>query len=507
LLHTTPGLVHNRVASMATPHQTKRPELRIAIVGAGPGGLCMGIRLAGAGFERFEIFEKASGVGGTWYYNRYPGCACDVPSHLYSYSFEIKKDWSRPYAPQAEILAYLEHCAEKYRVLPHCRFGDAVRRARWDEAAAEWTLELASGRRACADVVVSAIGMFNEVAIPQIPGLDAFAGTKFHSSRWNWDHALAGEAVGVIGSAASAVQLVPEIVKEAGRVHLFQRTPNWVAPKQDDPYTEKQLERFRSDPGFALAVRGKIFESFGGPGIYDRVRPEMEAACLANLAQVEDPAVRARLLPDHPWGCKRPLLSNDYYPAFNRPDLELVTDPIERITRTGIVTEGGRERRLDTLILATGFATTKFLSAIDVVGRGGLTIADAWSDGAQAYKGVTTAGFPNLFMLYGPNTNADSILTMIEYQADHVLRQIQRIVREGLAWIDVRPEPMAAYNAEIQREIGAIEAWQAGCTDYYRAPSGRIVTQWPRSMSALEQALSGLDEACYEVARKSHSLF
>jgi cation diffusion facilitator CzcD-associated flavoprotein CzcO len=476
--------------------------MRIAIIGAGPGGLCMGIRLKGAGFERFEILEKASGVGGTWYYNRYPGCACDIPSHLYSYSFEMKRDWSRPYAPRAEILAYLEHCAEKYGLLRHCRFGVAVQRARWDEAGAQWTLELTSGRSVSADVVVSAIGMFNEIVIPDIPGLDSFAGTQFHSSRWNRDHDLAGESVGVIGSAASAVQIVPEIVKQAARVHLFQRTPNWVAPKQDDPYTEKQLSRFRNDPGLALTLRGKIFESFGGPGIFERVRPEMEAACLASLAQVEDPDVRARLTPDHPWGCKRPLLSNDYYAAFNRPNLELVTDPIERVTRTGIVTADGRERRLDTLILATGFAATKFLSAIDVVGRGGITIADAWKDGAQAYKGVTTAGFPNLFMLYGPNTNADSIITMIEYQADHVLRQIQRIAREGLAWIDVKPEPMTAYNAQIQREVQGIELWHAGCTDYYRAPSGRIVTQWPRSMPALEQALSGLDEECYQVAAR-----
>ena len=322
---------------MATFDRSRSRELRIAIIGAGPGGLCMGIRLEGAGFERFEILEKAGSVGGTWYYNRYPGCACDIPSHLYSYSFEIKRDWSRPYAPQAEILAYLEHCARKYGLLPHCRFGDAVRRARWDEAAAQWTLELASGRSTSADILVSALGMFNEIAIPAIPGLDGFAGTQFHSSRWNWEHDLAGERVGVIGSAASAVQLVPQIVKQAGRVHLFQRTANWVAPKEDDPYTEKQLERFGSDPGFALAVRRNIFESFGGPGIYARVRPEMEAACLANLAQVADPELRARLRPDHPWGCKRPLLSNDFYPAFNRPDLELVTDPIAKVTGDAVV--------------------------------------------------------------------------------------------------------------------------------------------------------------------------
>jgi cation diffusion facilitator CzcD-associated flavoprotein CzcO len=485
---------------VSQPNGTNGRELRIAIIGAGPGGLCMGIRLKGAGFERFEILEKAGGVGGTWYHNRYPGCACDVPSHLYSFSFEIKRDWSRPYAPQPEILAYLEHCAEKYGLLPHCRFGDAVRRARWDEAATQWTLGLASGRAVCADVVISAIGMFNEIVMPHIPGLDSFAGARFHSSRWNWDHDLSGETVGVIGSAASAVQFVPEIVKQAGRVHLFQRTANWVAPKEDEPYSEERLEHFRNDPEAALALRRKIFESLSGPRAFERMRPEMEAACLANMAQVEDPELRARLRPDHPWGCKRPLFSSDYYPAFNRPNLELVSDPIDRITPTGIVTADGRERRLDTLILATGFAATKFLSAIDVIGREGLAIADAWSEGAEAYKGVTTAGFPNLFMLYGPNTNSDSIITLIEYQVDHVLRQIQRIAREGLAWIDVKPGPMAEYNAEIQREIESIEPWQAGCTDYYRAPSGRIVTQWPRSMPALERALSSLDEDAYEVA-------
>lgn len=485
---------------MSGTHGTNGRGPRIAIIGAGPGGLCMGIRLKAAGLDRFEILEKAGGVGGTWYYNRYPGCACDIPSHLYSFSFEPKCDWSRPYAPQPEILAYLEHCAAKYGLLPHCRFGDGVERARWDEAAAQWTLELASGRRVAADVVVSAIGMFNEIVLPEIPGLDSFAGACFHSSRWRPDHDLAGETVGVIGSAASAVQIVPEIVKQADRVHLFQRSANWVGPKQDEPYTEKQLERFRSDPSAIARIRQQIFDSFGGPGIYEGLRADMEAACRASMAVVQDPALRARLLPDHPWGCKRPLLSNDYYPAFNRPNLELVTDPIERITKTGVVTRDGRERRLDTLVLATGFAATKFLSAIDVTGRGGVALSEAWREGAQAYKGVTTAGFPNLFMLYGPNTNADSILTMLEYQTDHVLRQIQRIARERLAWIDVRPAAMAAYNAEIQRELAAIAPWQASCHDYYRAPNGRIVTQWPRSMPALERALADLDEDAYEAA-------
>jgi len=476
---------------------------RIALLGGGPGGLCIGIRLREAGIEDFTILEKASGVGGTWYHNRYPGCACDVPSHLYSFSFEPKLDWSRPYAPQPEILAYMEHVAEKYGLLPHCRFGDAVEHARWDEGAAQWELSLASGGAVRADVVVSAIGMFNDVALPDIPGLDDFAGTKFHSARWDWKHVLGGETVGVIGSAASAVQFVPEIVKRVGRLVLFQRSANWVGPREDDPYSEAQLAHFRADPGSVLRSRQKVYESLGGPRLFERIRPDMEKLCREALEQVEDPEVRAKLLPTHPWSCKRPLFSNDYYAAFNRPNLELVTEPIERITPAGVVTADGRERRLDTLILATGFQATKFLSALDVVGRGGVSIQDAWSEGAIAYKGVTTAGFPNLFMLYGPNTNSDSIITMIEYQADHVLRQIQRILREDLAWIDVKPAPMAAYNEEIQAEIESIGPWQGGCNDYYRAPSGRVVTQYPRGMRDLKQALADLDVDAYEAVARS----
>ena len=419
-------------------------SLRIAIIGAGPGGLCTAIRLQQAGFDDFVLIEKADGVGGTWYHNRYPGCACDIPSHLYSFSFELKHDWSRPYASQPEILGYMEHLAEKYELLPRCRFGSGVRAASWDEGRARWSLELESGQTLEADVVVSAIGMFNELVSPEIEGLDSFEGTRFHSARWNGDHDLSGETVGVIGSAASAVQLVPEIVKQAGQVHLFQRTPNWVMPKEDVPFTEEILEYFRSDPNAPLAVRDQIYQgvdegmTFSNPAAL----AEMEAGVLAAIEVIEDPELRRKLVPQHPLGAKRPLFSNDYYAAFNRPNLELVTDGIERITKNSVVSIDGKERRIDTLILATGFSTTKYLSAIDVTGRNGQRIDDAWSDGARAYLGITTSGFPNLFMLYGPNTNNGSILSMIESQVEYALRQIQRIVDEELAWVDVRPEPM-----------------------------------------------------------------
>jgi cation diffusion facilitator CzcD-associated flavoprotein CzcO len=482
-----------------------KDDRRIAIIGAGPGGLCMAIRLREAGFENFVILEKADGVGGTWRHNRYPGCSCDIPSHLYSYSFEIKPDWSRPYASQPEILAYLEGCADKYDVRRFCRFGCEVRRATWDEARATWSLETAKGERIEADIVVSAIGMFNELNFPDIPGLPSFAGTSFHSARWPADLDLTGRRIGVIGSAASAIQFVPEIVKEAAQVDYYQRTANWILPKEDDPYSEEELENRRRNPEIARAIRDEIYDRInsGGPKIFDFIQADMEAAGRQNIALVEDPDVRARLVPTHPWGCKRPLFSSEYYQAFNRPNLELVTEGIDHIEGDGIVTVDGRKRVVDTLVLATGFKTTQYLSAIDVRGRGGLSIEDAWSDGAQAYKGVTTSGFPNLFMLYGPNTNSDSLITMIEYHVEHALLHIRRMVDEGYDWVDVRPEPMADYNEEIQREIEGIGVWQAGCTDYYRAPSGRVVTQWPRTMGEHRSLLGELRPGDYEVGRRS----
>ena len=477
-------------------------DLRIAIIGAGPGGLCMAIRLKQAGFHDFVLLEKGAGVGGTWFHNRYPGCACDLPALLYSFSFAVKADWTRPYAPQAEILAYMEGLAEEYGLLPHCRFDSGVRAARWDDGRAGWTLELDSGETVEADVVVSALGMFNHIVRPEIPGLDSFAGKSFHSARWDWDHDLSGETVGVVGSAASAVQFVPEIVKQAGQVHLFQRSANWVLPKEDDPHTQEQLEQLRSNPDAAQALREVIYGyvdqgmTFSDPAAL----ADLEAAGLGALEVVEDAELRRKLRPEHPFGCKRPLLSNDYYPAFNRPNLELVTDAIERITPDSIVTADGKTRRIDTLILATGFDATKYLSAIDVTGRDGRHIREAWDDGARAYLGVTTAGFPNLFMLYGPNTNNGSILAMIESQVDYAVQQIERLSREGLAWIDVLPEPMERYNKEIQQAIDNVEVWQASCNGYYRSPSGRIVTQWPHSMSEFKRRTLEPDAEAYETA-------
>jgi cation diffusion facilitator CzcD-associated flavoprotein CzcO len=481
--------------------QEGRP-MRVAVIGAGPGGLATGVLLKRAGFEDFVILEKNAGVGGTWYRNRYPGLTCDIAAPLYQFSFELNPEWSGPYPPQPELLAYFEHTAEKYGLMPHCRFEVAVKAATWSEEDARWTLTLDSGEIVEADAVVSAVGMFGALKFPDIEGLESFQGTRFHSAAWNRDHDLTGETVGVIGSAASAIQFVPEIVKRARRVHLFQRSANWVLPKGDEPYTQDQRQQLRSDPAARQAARDEVWNTLdpGGAGAFTSIHAQMAEVCRENMAVVEDSEVRAKLLPDYPWGCKRPLLSNHYYPAFNRPNLELVTEPIERITSTSVVTADGTERPIDTLILATGFETTKFASVIDFVGRGGIPISEAWSDGAIAYKGVMTSGFPNLFMLYGPNTNGDSLITTIEFEAEYAVRQIQRLVDERLAWIDVKPAAMAAYNEWLQKDIAAVEPWQAGCTDYYRSPSGRVVTQWPGRMSELRTFLETRDLDAYETA-------
>lgn len=474
---------------------------RIAIVGAGPGGLCVAKRLLDEGFDDFVVLERNAGVGGTWYQNRYPGCECDVPSAYYSFSWELKADWSKPYGRQPEILGYLEHVAEKYGILPHCRFGVSVTRAEWDEARAGWTLHLDDGTILDADVVVSAIGMFNELAYPAIDGLDQFAGTMFHSARWDWGHDLTGETVGVIGSAASAVQLVPEIVETAAQVYLFQRSANWVLPKPDDPYTEEQLDGFRRDPAPLLAFREEVERSTNENMTLDNpaLLAKREQIVLDAIEVVDDPVTRAKLRPTSPYGCKRPLFANSYYPAFNRSNLELVTEPIARVTADAVVTADGTARHIDTLVCATGFRAAKFLSAIDVVGRAGVHIDDAWRDGAQAYLGITTTGFPNLFMCYGPNTNNGSILTMIESQVEHILLHLRRMRAERLAWVDVKPEVQARYNDELQAAIASVTAWHAGCHGYYRSESGRIVTQWPFTMTEYDERTRVLDEDAFEV--------
>jgi cation diffusion facilitator CzcD-associated flavoprotein CzcO len=360
---------------------------------------------------------------------------------------------------------------------------------------------MAGGETEEAAVVVSAVGMFNDLVYPEIEGRETFEGVAFHSARWDWSQSLEGKRIGLIGSAASAVQIVPEIVKVAEQVHLFQRTANWVLPKPDEPYTPEQLEAFRKEPFLLDTQRDEYYATVDEGMTFKKADQlaEMERVGLEALEQVEDPVVREKLRPQHPYGCKRPLLSNEFYPAFNRPNLELVTDPIERITKSGIRTVDGREREVDLIVYATGFSATKYLSALDVTGRNGQHIDQAWHDGANAYLGITTAGFPNLFMLYGPNTNNGSILEMIEHQTNHVLLHVERIAREGLDWVDVKPEAQAAYNEKVQAAIAEIPVWNHEVNGYYRSATGRVVTQWPFSMTEFKQMTEKLEPEAFEV--------
>lgn len=474
--------------------------MKIAIIGAGVGGISAGHYLRQAGFEDFVILEKAAGIGGTWQRNTYPGLTCDIAAPLYSFSFAPNAEWSGPYPPQPEILAYFEKTVQELGLLPNIRCGVEVTSAQWNEEQVRWHLRLDTEETLEAEVVISAVGMFGEPQWPVIDGLDDFQGTCFHSAQWDHSHDLSGATIGVIGSAASAVQFVPEIVKLAKQVFLFQRTANWVMPKEDTPYSTAQRETFRLDPAAVAAAREEVWSGIDavGAGAFSQIHADVESVCKEHMQVVENAETRRKLLPDHPWGCKRPLLSNQYYPAFNRDNLELVTESIERITGEGIITASGQARPVDTIVLATGYETTKFASVVDFIGRDGLPLADAWRDGAIAYKGVMTAGFPNLFMLYGPNTNADSLITTIEFEAQYAVRQVERLQQEGLRWIDVHPQAQASYNEKLQQAIAAVTPWHAGCSDYYRGPDGRIVTQWPGRMSELKALLEQADPQDYE---------
>lgn len=475
-------------------------RVRVAIIGAGPGGLYAAIALRKAGIDDFIVLEKAADVGGTWWHNRYPGAECDVQSHLYSYTFEPKPDWSRPYAGQQEILDYLRHVADKYHIRPSCRFGVEVTAAQWQEDQALWLLTTQESRQLRADIVISAIGMFNDIVVPDIDGLDEFAGTIFHTARWPAKHELRGERVAIIGSAASAVQTIPEIAAEVAQLDVYQRTPQWVLPKEDEPFSSAELKHFRETPETVETRRHELYEQLEGVILFDdpRMLDAAEAAGLENIAQVNDPELRRRLTPQMNYGCRRPLLSNKYYPTFNRDNVTLVDCGIERIENGGITGTDGQLRPVDTIILATGFETTHFLASLEVQGRGGRSIQEAWRDGAQAYLGITTSGFPNLFMLYGPNTNNGSLIYMLELEVDYIVRHIKRMQQAGLKWIDVRNEAMQAYNHQLQQDIAAIKVWGADCRGYYRVPSGRIVTQLPYDMTTYRQLTNRQDQDAYD---------
>lgn len=464
---------------------TLGPAPEIAIVGAGFSGIGTGIRLRRAGITSFTIFERADRVGGTWRDNTYPGSGCDVPSHLYSFSFERRSDWSRHFPKQPEILDYLEDCVDRNALRPHLRLGTGVTAARWDDDAARWTLTLDDGSEYHARVLVFGLGQLNVPAYPDIPGRDTFAGTAFHSARWNHDHDLTAERIAVIGNGASAIQFVPEVAKQAAQLYQFQRSANWILPKPDGPFTARQRWVFRHLPGAELAMRARIYATFEPRFLALRRGSKAsriaEETCLKVLAhQVPDPELRAKLTPDYPVGCKRILISNDYLRTMTRANVEVVTDHITEITPHGVVTADGTHREVDTIIYGTGFQATNFLASVDVIGRGGRSLHDEWADGASAYMGTTVHGYPNMFVLYGPNTNLghNSIIYMVESQLNHVFGILEWLRRPGVDIVEPRAEAQATFNADVDRALERT-VWAGGCESWYKTASGRITNNWP----------------------------
>ncbi len=455
----------------------------VAILGAGAGGIAMGVRLKRAGYD-FTIYEQSDGVGGTWRDNTYPGAACDVPSHLYSFSFAPNPWWTRTYATQPEILAYLEACTDRFGVRPHVRTGIRIEEARWDERASSWVLTASSGERFEADVLVSGLGMLNVPHVPDIPGAERFTGRSFHSSRWDHSVPVAGERVASVGTGASAVQYVPAIAPEVDHLTVFQRTPIWITPRHDVPYSSHEQRRFARVPLAARRHRWQIWMTYQRADFRaDSELTTMQTALARSYLhrKVEDPQLVARLTPDYPVGCKRPLMSRQWYPALTRSNVRLVTEPITEITETGLITADGEHHDVDTIIYGTGFVANEFLTTVDIIGEGGQHLRDAWEDGAEAYLGLSVAGFPNFFMLYGPNTNGvNSILFFHEAQSHYVMAALATMRLLGVGAVDVRRRVMVRYNRRIQAAMEGT-VWLAGCSNYFTAASGKVVTQLPFS--------------------------
>lgn len=473
------------VGRMRAATRRRRPP-KVAIIGAGFGGLGAAVALRRVAVDDLMVIERADGVGGTWRHNTYPGAACDIQSHLYSFSFAPNRNWSRTYARQPEILAYLESVADRFDLRRHLMLGTCVRRVRWCDEASRWQLDLESVRDGAAttveaDVVVSAVGLFGAAKLPDVPGLDGFSGALMHTSRWDSDIDLTGKRVAVIGTGASGVQVVPELAEIAARVTVFQRTPPWMVPKIDRPYTAEELWRFRSRPWATRRERWRLWKEqhvntavrADDPLIADRQK--IAESFLERT--VPDERLREELTPDYPFRCKRVLLGGDYYAALQADHVDLVTDPIRRITATSVVTSSDAVD-VDAIVLATGFETTRYLSGIEVIGTNGQSLHERWGSDPSAYVGVAVSGFPNFFMLYGPNTNqgGNSIIYVLEAASRLIASAVGKLARRG-GYLEVSPHAEQRFNQQLSADLER-SVWTR-CDSYFRSPTGRIVTQWP----------------------------
>jgi cation diffusion facilitator CzcD-associated flavoprotein CzcO len=476
---------------------TSAPHFRIAIAGTGFAGIGMAIRLRQQGIEDFVLLERAEDFGGTWRDNSYPGCACDVPSHLYSFSFEPNPDWTRAFSPQPEIWAYLRRCAERHGLRAKTRFGHEVLGADWDAEQQRWSVET-SGGTLSAEVLISGMGALSDPAIPDIPGLESFRGTRFHSATWDHEYDLAGKRVAVIGTGASAIQFVPEIQPKVARLDLYQRTPPWVIPRRDRPITRIERRLFRAFPALQRAVRDAIYwgrESFVLGFRHPRVMARLERLARAHLRrQVPDRELRAKLTPRYRLGCKRVLISNDYLRSLTNANVQVLDAGIERIAENAVLGRDGTAREVDAIIFGTGFLIGDIPAAHRLRGSDGRTLAEQWSGSMQAHRGTMVAGFPNFFFLLGPNTGLGhtSVVYMIEAQIEYVLSCLERMQREGAAELEPRPQAQAAFNERVQRMTRGTVWTHGGCQSWYLDANGRNTTLWPGFTFAFRSEVSEL---------------
>jgi cation diffusion facilitator CzcD-associated flavoprotein CzcO len=474
----------------------------VAIIGSGFSGLAMAARLKRAGRSDFVILERAGDVGGTWRDNSYPGCACDVPSHLYSFSFALNPEWSSTFSPQPEIQAYIRRVAAEQGLLDHVHLNCEVSGASWDAAARHWRLTTSQGEVSAA-VLIAAGGPLSEPSIPHLPGIESFEGSVFHSARWDHGHDLSGQRVAVVGTGASAIQFVPQIQPRVERLHLFQRTAPWIMPRRARPLTRAERALYRRIPIAQRAVRAAIYwgrELYALPLLRAGLRPVTTRMGRAHLRrQVKDADLRARLTPDYAPGCKRILISNDYLPAVSQPNVSLVTDGIAEVRARSIVTTTGEELEVDTIIFGTGFHVSDFPMAHRLHDGAGRSLAEAWGGSMSANRGATVPGFPNLFLLLGPNTGLGhtSVVLMAEWQAGYVARALQHMRVHGLDTVEVKAEAAENWTERMQRRMAGTVWLAGGCNSWYLDRSGRNSTLWPGFTFQFRRALSRFDAHNY----------
>lgn len=479
-----------------------RPErVEVLVIGAGFSGIGAAIRLLEIGITDFVVLEKADGPGGTWRDNTYPGCACDVPSALYSYSFAQKPDWSQVFAGQPEILRYVHDTVAQFGIDDYIRYGEPAGDSAWDEALCRWVVRTPKATYH-ARSVISCCGYLHEPQLPDLPGLDEFPGTVFHSSRWRHDHDLTGERVAVIGTGASAIQFVPEIQPRVKQLHLFQRTPQWILPKPNGgmpSFTRKLL----SLPFATDLLRGSLYNGFEVFGVGFRHPPLLKQAqklAIAHLHhQVKDPVLRAKLTPDYVLGCKRVLLSNHYYPAVAQPNVEVLATGVRAVRGRTLIGSDGSEREVDTLVLGTGFHVSDPPIAARVRGADGRSLAETWAGSPEAYRGTTIAGFPNLFLVLGPNLaiGNNSAFIVIESQLNYIMGALSAMKRGRLARLEVRRDVQADYNAVVQRDLQGTVWNTGGCSSYYIDANGRNSIGFPWSTNTMQKLLADFDLGSY----------